>query len=91
MDLAKIVLESVRKDGHLRELFPAGSPGKDASGGDADAVVLGAAEPPAADVEDVDTISSAANCSCNNPTQTVASSDSLLQVQCTRVCSVCVA
>lgn len=89
MDLAKIVLESVKKDGHLDDLLPV----KDASGvavGEpaaegATAVVFGSAPAPAAlpEAEDLDTISAAANYSCNNPTQTVASTDTLLQARAT--------
>ena len=79
MDLAKIVLEAVKKEGHLDDLLPATAP-KEADPAE-DAMHL--CEPSAAaeaSGEDVDTISSAANCSCNNPTQTVAASDTLLQV-----------
>lgn len=82
MDLAKIVLEAVKKEGHLEDILPATAPKEADPAEDAMHLCEPGTAPAVADAstEELDTISSAANYSCNNPTQTVASSDTLLQV-----------
>lgn len=75
MDLAKVVLQSVRRQ--LADLLPLSpSSSKEADGEDGSSELDATSS--VAELEETDTISSAANCSCNNPTQTVLSTASLL-------------